>query len=195
MHKLTLKAVFAVILFAAISNSAMAQYLYRYKDENGITVMNNFIPAGLAGNGYEVLDASTGKVVETVEPVEGKEETNVVYLSPDDRILLASYSTVEEIQAHLERKTVGLKAEIANIQTDLRILGFELEEKRAELLKLQEREKEIPEDLTAHIAELEESDQGLNDALARRQTDLDLTSKEYEAKMKRFEVLLNSELK
>jgi len=182
------------LLLLLLSSLASAQYLYRYTDENGRMVLNSFIPPEYAGAGYEVLDARTGELIQVIAAkAEDEEGADIVYLSPEDRILLASYSEVEEIEAHLARKTAGLRAEIANIHTDLRILGEELEEKRAELDRLVEREREIPEELTAHIAELEESDAGLNAALTRREFDLTKTEHEYQEKMARFEVLLNSE--
>lgn len=175
------------------TGTAFAQYLYRYTDENGSVVMNSTIPAEYAGKGYEILDARSGKLMQTVEPQEEDAAANVVYLSPEDKILLASYSSTEEIQAHLERKTVGLRAEIANIRGDIRILEAELETSQAEVERLTDREREIPQETLDHIAELKESDAGLKAALERREKDLISTEQEYEEKAARFELLLSSE--
>lgn len=175
------------------ANAAFAQYLYRYKDENGSVVMNSTVPPEYAGKGYEILDAGTGKLLQKVEPQEVDAAANVVYLSPEDKILLASYSSVDEIQAHLERKTAGLKAEIANIRADIRILNEEMETSQAEVKRLTDREREVPQETMGHIAKLEESDAGLRAALERREQDLLSTEQEYEQKKDRFAVLQNSE--
>ncbi len=182
-----------VSILCLMAGTAFAQYLYRYTDDNGSVVMNNTIPPEYAGKGYEILDPGTGKVVQVIEPQEEDLEANVVYLSPDDKILLASYSSPEEIQAHLERKTAGLRAEIANIRADIRILNEELEASLAEVARLEEREREVPQETLDHIAELKESDAGLKAALDRREQDLLSTEEEYEQKKARFLVLMNSE--
>lgn len=181
------------VMLCMAANAAFSQYLYRYTDENGSVVMNSTIPPEYAGKGYEILDAGTGKLVQKVEPQEEDISANVVYLSPEDKILLASYSSVEEIQAHMERKTAGLKAEIANIRADIRILNEEMEVSKAEVKRLTDREREVPQATLDHIAELEESDTGLRAALERREQDLLSTEQEYQQKKERFAVLLSSE--
>lgn len=185
--------IFILLVLCLTASTAFAQYLYRYIDENGSVVMNSAIPPEYAGNGYDILDARSGKLVQKVEPQEEDAAANVVYLSPEDKILLASYSTTEEIQAHLERKTAGLRAEIANIRADIRILSSELETSQAEVARLTDSEREIPQETLDHIAELKESDAGLKAALKRREQDLISSEQEYEERKTRFEVLLNSE--
>jgi len=177
----------ALLLISLLSTAVMSQSLYRYKDNNGVTVLNNSIPAEYATKGYEVMDARTGKVIQKVEPVIVDTSGTRVYQTPDDKILLSSYSS------HLERKVAKLNAEVANIQTDKRVLGIELERRQKELQKLQEREREIPEELSNHIAELEGSLAGLDGALERREGDLVRTAQEYQAKADRFEVLKSAD--
>lgn len=177
-----------------LSNMAAAQYFYRYKDENGTMVMDISIPAEYVSAGYEVLDAQTGRVIERVDASVTDDMSVInVYLTPDDHILLASYSTIEEIEDHLERKLVKFRAEVANIQTDIRVSGLELDKQHAELKRLQDRERDIPEELAALIRELEQSLVGLAAALERRKVDYDSTTAEYEAKISRFQVLKSAD--
>mgnify|MGYP003136424081 CR=1 FL=1 len=186
------KILIALVL-CLTAGTAFAQYLYRYTDENGSIVMNSTLPAEYAGKGYEILDARSGKLVQKVEPQEEDTAANVVYLSPEDKILLASYSSTEEIEAHQERKAVGLRAEIANIRADIRTLDAELEASQAEVARLTDRGREIPQETLDHIAELKESGAGLEAALERREQDLISTEQEYAEKAARFELLLSSE--
>ena len=176
-----------LLLMLLFSKAVFSQSLYRYKDENGVTVLNNSIPAEYVTRGYEVMDARTGQVIESVAPVDTGGAR--VYQTPDDKILLASYSSIEEIDEHLQRKVNKLNAEVANIQTDKRVVGIELQRQKKELERLQDGEREIPGELPAHIAELEQSLVGLDDALKRREGDLERTIQEYEAKSRRFELL------
>lgn len=177
------------LIFLLLPSLALSQSLYRYKDSSGITVLNNSIPAEYSTQGYEVIDARTGKVVQKVAPVVVDASGTRVFQSPEDKILLASYSSVEEIKEHLDRKLAKLNAEIANIQTDVRVLSIELERREEEMQKLKDREREIPDELTAHIATLKGSLAGLEGALQRREGDRKNTTEEYEAKSERFKVL------
>lgn len=166
------RGLWVLLLTLALPSLVSAQSLYRYKDENGVTVLNNSIPAKYVTQGYEIIDSRTGKVTDRVLAIVQDESIKRVYQSPDDKILLSSYSSVEEIQEHLERKLAKLKAEVANIQTDKRVLGIELERQQKELQRLKDRERDIPEELLAHIAQLEGSITGLDGALVRREADL-----------------------
>lgn len=183
-----------LMLVLVMPSLAWSQSLYRYKDENGTTVLNNSIPAKYVAKGYEVIDARTGKVTDKVVAIVQDENVKRVYQSPDDKILLASYSTVKEIAEHLERKLAKLRAEVANIQTDMRVQNIELERQQKELKRLQDREREIPEELLGHITELEGSLDGLAGALERRESDMQWTIDEYEAKSQRFQTLKQADI-
>lgn len=194
MYKKCLTSVLLVLpILLVLHTEAMAQSLYRYKDSNGVTVLNNSIPAEYSTRGYEIIDGRTGTVVQKVAPVVIDASGTQVFQSPDDKILLASYSSVEEIQEHLERKLAKLNAEVANIQTDIRVLAIELERREQEMQRLKDREREIPDELTAHIATLKGSLAGLEGALQRREGDIQKTTQEYEAKARRFEVLKSAD--
>lgn len=176
-----------------LSNMASAQYLYRYKDEAGRTVINNSISGDKALAGYEILDSSTGKLVDRIAPTVFDESSSVIYATPDDQILLSSYSSIEEINSHLQRKLEKLDAEVANIQTDKRVLSVELEAELVERQRLIDREREIPEDLDIHIEEIEQSLKGLDEALKRRAADREQDTIEYDSKAKRFAELQSAD--
>lgn len=172
-----------LVMFSAMAN---AQYLYRYKDEDGRTVIKNSISGEQALDGYEVIDPSSGKVVDRIAPTVIDEASSVIYATPDDQILLSSYSTTDEINAHLQRKLDKLDAEVANIHTDKRILEIELESESAERQRLVDREREIPEELAARILEIEQNIKGLDLALTARAANREQEIIEYNSKAKRF---------
>jgi len=164
-----------------------AQNLYRFKDEEGRTVIRNSITGDQALNGYDVIDPSTGQVVQRIAPVVQDDSQDVIYATPDDKILLSSYSSVTEIDAHLERKLEKLDAEVANIHTDKRILEVELaSEREVKQQRYIDRERDVPEDLEARILELESNIEGLDLALQRREVSRQQEEVEYNSKAKRF---------
>lgn len=181
------KQVSLFLCFMMLSVGASAQNLYRFKDEEGRTVIRNSITGDQALNGYEVIDPSTGKVVESIAAVVQDASEEVIYATPDDKILLSSYSSVEEIVAHLQRKLDKLDAEVANIHTDKRILETELEsERQVKQQRYVDRERDVPEELDARILELEANIEGLEQALQRREVTRQQEEVEYNSKAKRF---------
>lgn len=60
-------ALTAFLLLAVMVSSAHAGIMYRYKDNQGRTVMAATVPPEIVPKGYEVLNAQ-GRVVETVAP-------------------------------------------------------------------------------------------------------------------------------
>ena len=61
------KYFFAAILLGACAASVTAAELYRYQNEDGITVVDWVIPAASVSGGYEILNES-GQVVRVVPP-------------------------------------------------------------------------------------------------------------------------------
>ena len=57
----------AAILLGACAASVTAAELYRYQNEDGITVVDRVIPGAYVSSGYEVLNES-GQVVRVVPP-------------------------------------------------------------------------------------------------------------------------------
>ena len=136
------------------------------------------------------MDARTGKVVERGRPAVIDNSGNRIDQTPDDKILPPRCSSVEEILERPDRKLAMLNAEVTRIQTRVRVLKIGLASGcQKELQRLQEREREIADELLGHIGELEGSLSGLDGALKRRGKDLERTAREYEAKSQRFQVL------
>jgi hypothetical protein len=129
-----------------------AQNLYRYHNQEGVPVINDNVPPEFAGAGYEVL-APSGRVIEVVPPVAaspslppaaaGESGTAAASSATDDagastvagaavseredKFLLASYSTVQDIAAAKQRKLAQFQREIdvakANLDRTLQRKG------------------------------------------------------------------------
>lgn len=62
-----------LILGASIASDIAASQLYRYKAQNGETVLSRTIPAELVGNGYDILNEK-GRIVQRVPPALSPEQ-------------------------------------------------------------------------------------------------------------------------
>ncbi len=99
---------------------ADAANLYRYRNAQGVLVIDHTVPANAAQSGYEILGPD-GRVVETVA-AGGKEAApgdppkaapvRTEHQEKIDRYLLSSYSTVAEIDAVKTRRLQEVEREI-----------------------------------------------------------------------------------
>ena len=75
----------AAILLGACAASVTAAELYRYQNEEGITVVDWVIPAAYVSGGYEILNES-GQLVRVVPPA--KTDTDFERDAPAARVAL-----------------------------------------------------------------------------------------------------------
>lgn len=134
---LTLAALGAVTPASGEERKEQAQKLYRYHNQEGVPVINDNVPPEFVGAGYEVL-APSGRVIEVVAPAAappsrppaaaGVSGTAAAGSATDDagapaaagaavseredKFLLASYSTVQDIAAAKQRKLAQFQREI-----------------------------------------------------------------------------------
>jgi hypothetical protein len=139
---MTNKAKWIVTLSFLVASVAESQQLFRYVDQDGITILNSSIPADYVNAGYEVLD-SRGMVIQVVPPKADEIESLDLVLEKSDTLLLTSYSDVVELEERRDRMVLGIEREINNIENDNRMLRIQLTEETAErdrLLKQKESE-------------------------------------------------------
>ena len=105
-------------LLAALS--ADAANLYRYRNAQGVLVIDHTVPANAAQSGYEIL-APDGRVLETVAPGGDKTPSGespksapvrTEHQEKIDRYLLSSYSTVADIEVVKARRLQEVEREI-----------------------------------------------------------------------------------
>lgn len=133
------------MLTLALQASAIGYF--RYKDENGILIINTHIPPDFVAQGYEVI-TSTGQVLKVVPPAPTEEELaaraeqkkkeeaaarqGAAQAEVDER-LMKLYSHPDDAQRALERKLAELDYQISRKKGQSLILKnkMEKEEKRA----------------------------------------------------------------
>ncbi len=161
--------------------------------------MDSTIPAQFVANGYDILDAR-GQLVRRVlaqqAAVPGSsaaDESLQAEAQAQDQMLLSSYSSVAEIEAHRQRKLEAIEREISIIESGQRVMGGEFEQVNAEYAELVEREREIPDALAQSRNDLEATLVFLDQQLQRRLQEFQTTRQEFDARVERFQ-LLKSEM-
>lgn len=192
-HVIGAQAALAVVLLLC-SSLLWAQQFYRYQNAEGQTILDTKIPAQYVNQGYDVIDSS-GRLLERVAAVQSIDETesNAVDASGNteqsDQMLLSSYSTPEEIDAHRLRKIQALEREISIIQTDQRVTQIEIDKALEEKADYESREREVPAEALAHIDQLNLTMVQLEGQLVRRRDEIIATDNEFVAKINRFRQL------
>jgi hypothetical protein len=154
----------AVLLAIISCSGAFADNLYRYKNNEGGTVVDWHVPAKFAGRGYEVL-SPLGEVVKVVprqlsdselndkdlvERLKRCAEAERARLAEWDRFLLLRYSTVEDINAARDRALRELKIRLSILASNQRVARGRLETALSRLADFERRgEDALPQDLEA----------------------------------------------
>jgi hypothetical protein len=189
----------AILVLALAWNAisvAEAANLYRYRNDQGVLVIDHTVPAGAAQRGYEILGPD-GKVIETVPPA-GAAAAPAARPGPAssaeqrgerdklDRYLLTSYSSVADIEAVKARRIEEVAREIGVIEVQLGELGrrrMALEERAA---NLQRGGKPVPEELMAELATVAAQATQARQQLAERQLQRTELAEHYDAYARRF---------
>ena len=169
------------ILLSACVGSVMAAELYRYQNEDGITVVDWAIPAAYVSSGYEVLNES-GQVVQVVPATktdtelerdaaaaraqEAEAAAQAAQLERDT-FLLRRYSTIQDIEAARDRSLRELDIRIAILSSQRDTLSQQLARHQAALdttgssgEAASQYEEETVAALQAEIQSLDEATEG-----------------------------------
>ena len=168
---------------------AFGQSIYRYKNEQGNTVLDTKIPPEYVANGYEVIDF-TGNVLERVAPTVVDSNAEQLVLTAEDELLLSNYSEVEEIREHEERKVFKLESDLAIIQSDRVMQQQQLENVQKKRQRYIDNNRDLPEEVDLRIQELMDTIASLDKQEARRKKQIERTKQEFDRKARRFEELL-----
>ena len=126
-----------------MAEAALSAELYRYQNEEGITVVDWAIPSDFVSAGYEVLNES-GQVVRIVAPVKtaielereadaAKRRDAEAAQLERDTFLLRRYSSVEDIASARNRSLRELEIRIAILNSQRETLAGQLSEHNAKL--------------------------------------------------------------
>ena len=192
----------AALVFAW-SSLAQAEELYRYKNEDGVTVVNWQIPPELAANGYEVI-TEQGLVLRTVPrslTAEERANLNSEELAERERLeaeeaqsrrdesLLRRYSSVEDIEAARSRSLRELQVRISILTSNRRTQRQRVENHQARIAAAERDEREPSElDLQA-IEGLKREIANTERSIMDREQEVSHVSAGYQNDIERFREL------
>lgn len=171
-----LKRCAVLIIFGLGSLSVQAVEYFRYKDKNGMQVINTYIPPEYVANGYEVI-TSQGQVLEVIDPAPtleelaernekkrlAKEEAQRAAAQQEvDERLQKLYSHPDDARRALERKLNELDYQISQKRGQLLVLKGK-KEKNEEYAASRERSgRKVSEETILDIERLSRQIEDLN---------------------------------
>ena len=191
------KLLWIVLLLSVASSghSFAAQNLYRYINAEGVVVIDDKIPPGLAAQGYDIL-SNTGQLLDTVEP---SVPQNVVERAlrkkalatqeKEDRFILISYSSVAEIQAAMARKLNQLDREVNGIKTNIKGSSRRIAFEQQRAANYQRGGRIVPENVKDTLLELEAELTKSGSLLVIKREEYDRTEDRYQGYIARYRQL------
>jgi ribosome recycling factor len=187
------KPMYLLCVLMMLSNIANAQY-YRYKDVDGNLIISNTMDSESSRLGYEIIDAK-GKVIKVIAPEATNEQQQAIIDAKKrdaeqkqfDLSLLRKYSFVADIEAEKKRKMAELQATLSIVKGNLTSTRSELEELYSSAAAIERQGKPIPDDLKKKIKDVESVVIGTEDLYKLREAEMQKSSEDYDAAIKRFQ--------
>jgi len=205
-HWATKIVALAVGVCLAVSAFAVqsAEYLYRYVNDQGVTVINYSIPPEYVHKGYEILnaDGSVHKVVPRSlseeelanqstqayqDRIEAEEESR---LRKWDESLMLRYSSIEDIEAARDRALSELRIRISILKGNIRSLESQVENNQRRAADIERRGGTVTVELIAAIDGLRSEIAEAERAVVERQKEVTVVEEGFQRDIDRFALLL-----
>jgi chromosome segregation ATPase len=179
--------------WVAAQNTATSKVMYRYKNKDGVTVLDSTIPPQYVNNGYEIMSLS-GKVLKVIKPVvqgaEGERLQREKLLRDErereDIQLRRSYSNVADIDAAKTRNLESLRGNIGILQANLNSARSRLQTYQSQAATIERAGRQLPEDLLKNINNLVQEEKDIQVQIQQREEEYKTVEQKFEADRKRF---------
>jgi hypothetical protein len=196
MRKLLLVVVAIGVVFAqgiAAQANKSTTLIYRYKNSEGVTVMDSKIPAEFVSKGYEILSVS-GKVLEVIAPAPTGEAAEQALAEKqqreqrerDDVHLRRSYSNVADIESAKQRNLDSLRGNISILETNLSSAQKRLQNYQSEAAAVERSGRELPEELLKRINNVTQEQKDIQLQIQQREQEYEQVSARFDADRERF---------
>lgn len=197
MRKLLLVLITCCSLFlsglAAAQDKNKSKVIYRYKNNEGVTVLDSTIPPEYVNSGYEIMSLS-GKVLKKIAPVtqgaEGdrlrREKMQRDARMRDDIQLRRSYSNVKDIDAARSRNLESLRGNINILQANLTSARSRLQTYQSQAAAIERSGRPLPDDLLKNINNLVQEEKDIQVQILQREEEHKEVAKKFDEDKKRF---------
>ena len=194
---------FSLALLLVFATAVEARQMYRYRNAEGVLVVDYQVPVEYAGAGYEVLN-DEGIVIKVVprelteeerkaEDAEKKRQAAAraeeERLRQWDETLLLRYSSIEDIEAARDRALHDLQIRLSILKGNRRSLKQKVENYQAEAADMERRGIEVGMERLGAIESLQREIATTERSIADREADIEELAATYQLDIERFEML------
>lgn len=182
-------------LFVGIVAAAQspAKVIYRYKNSQGVTVMDSSIPPEYVNKGYEVISHS-GKVLRVVPPAPKAADAERVKRERQEQEarkqadiqLRRSYSNVADIESAKQRNLQSLRGNIGILQANLSGVRSKLQNAQAQAAAIERSGRPLTDDTLKNIADLEQEEKDILAQINQREIEYQSVSDRFDQERARF---------
>jgi len=177
----------------AAQKETASKVIYRYKNKDGVTVMDSNIPPQYVNNGYEIMSLS-GKVLKVIAPVTQGAEGERLYREKlqreererEDIQLRRSYSNVSDIDAAKSRNLESLRGNIGILQANLTSARSRLQSYQSQAAAIERAGRQLPEELLKNINNLVQEEKDIQIQIQQREGEYKTVEQKFDADRKRF---------
>lgn len=202
---LCLTILLSMSAFSLAQNPGRGIYLYRYQNNDGVTVINSEIPPEFINRGYEILN--TNGTVFKVVPRSLTEEERASRSSEEyrqriekeeaerllkwDESLLLRYSSVEDIAAARDRALSELHIRISILRSNVRSLKLQVESNQTRAANVERRGGLVPVEMVAAIDGLNDEIKETERSIEERLQETEVVAQGFQRDIDRFVLLLD----
>ena len=179
-----------------VATSAQAS-MYRYKDENGQTVISSTIPQEATKRGYEIL-GNNGRVVERVAPAPTAEEIaareaekerqrQAELQRQEDQKLLQRYSHPNQAVRAMHRKIAEMEGIIQLKRGNISVIASQLDSEQGRAADMERAGQEVPDTSLEKIRRLESQINDIEREIAGQREQIQAMKDEFMADIERLE--------
>ncbi len=207
LRHLLISARVCMMLPALAYMAPAAAELYKYKNEDGVTVLDSYVPARYVKNGYTILSLD-GRVLEVVPRALTEEEIRArdAALAEQERIerekreqkiadqnLLRIYSTPEDVIRARDTKLASMESFINTQKGNLRRLQNQKRQLEGSLADIERAGGTISKDRLDRIRSIENRISQIEAEIVDKRQEMDVLRASYAADLKRVRELYGTD--
>ena len=185
-----------VLMLGAVMNADAAQ-LYRYINDNGVTVLDRSVPPQFVGRGYEVLDMD-GRVKEVIPAALSPEERQAQRAAEQeqqrqrsaDETLLRLYSSVADLDRAHNRQVQQVEALIASAEAGLLTLRSQRDDVQSRAASQERAGREVDAQLLRQLGSIDAERRRLERQIAANRKEIEAVNEAFASRRERLAQLL-----
>lgn len=174
------------ICFAIYAPVSVGAELYRYKNEDGVTVLDSHVPARYVKNGYTILSLD-GRVLEVVPRALSEEE--IQEREAADRNLLRLYSTPSDVIRARDAKIASIDGLINTQRGNIQRLESQRRQEQSALAEIERAGGSLGKERLSRIRQIENRIDQIESEIRQKQEEKQELVVSYAQDLKRIKEL------